>query len=311
MQKNNIIIIAGPTGVGKTKLSINLAKKLNTEIISSDSMQIYKYMNIGTDKISDNNKEGIKHHLIDFVDPRDEYTVADFSRDATNIFETLFKKNKIPIIVGGTGLYINSLIYEMDFGNAKKNERSRQKYNNILNNYGKDVIYDIYLKKIEGKDNIEKIHPNNLKRIIRFLEISEVNNAHNSFTHINFKNGYNSNLFVLNRNRQKLYENINNRVDEMIEEGLIDEVKTLREKNILKRKTQAAEAIGYREMIQYLDGKINLEESIRLIKGNSRRYAKKQLTWFRRYDFAKWIDLESLNVDEVSDIIIKSSRNEQ
>lgn len=297
--KNTIIIIAGPTGVGKTKTSIELAKKLNTEIISCDSMQIYKYMDIGTDKILENEKEGIIHHQIDFIDPRNEYTVSDYAHKTSIIIKSLLSKNSIPIIVGGTGLYINSLIYEMDFGKVNKNNFIREKYINILQKEGKDALYKIYLQRIDKNKVNEKIHPNNLKRLIRFLEISEVNEDNNTFTQIKKKTAYSVKLFVLNRNREKLYQNINNRVDDMIKNGLISEVKELRRRNILLRGTQASEAIGYKEIIQYLDGKTNIEEAIRLIKRNSRRYAKRQLTWFRRYNFAEWIDIDNLNIEQI------------
>ena len=209
-----IIIICGPTAVGKTSVSIKLAHKLNTEIISSDSMQIYKRMDIGTAKIKNKEMQGIKHHMIDIVEPYQDFSVSDYSNEALKIIDSLFTNNKTPIIVGGTGLYINSLVYKMDFNSSKKNLDIRTKYKNIYEDKGVDFLYNILISK--NHKIAYTIEKNNVKRVIRALEILDNNDEIKSFEEANIFQDYNVNMYVLKMNREILYNNINNRVDKMI-----------------------------------------------------------------------------------------------
>lgn len=295
-----IIIICGPTAVGKTSVSIKLAHKLNTEIISSDSMQIYKRMDIGTAKIKNKEMQGIKHHMIDIVEPYQDFSVSDYSNEALKIIDSLFTNNKTPIIVGGTGLYINSLVYKMDFNSSKKNLDIRTKYKNIYEDKGVDFLYNILISK--NHKIAYTIEKNNVKRVIRALEILDNNDEIKSFEEANIFQDYNVNMYVLKMNREILYNNINNRVDKMINDGLIEEVEGLI-KDGLTLEHQSMKAIGYRQILSYLNGDIKKEEAIEQIKRDSRRYAKRQYTWFKRYDFSKWIDVENKDIDNIVDML--------
>ena len=295
-----IIIICGPTAVGKTSVSIKLAHKLNTEIISSDSMQIYKRMDIGTAKIKNKEMQGIKHHMIDIVEPYQDFSVSDYSNEALKIIDSLFTNNKTPIIVGGTGLYINSLVYKMDFNSSKKNLDIRTKYKNIYEDKGVDFLYNILISK--NNKIAYTIEKNNVKRVIRALEILDNNDEIKSFEEANIFQDYNVNMYVLKMNREILYNNINNRVDKMINDGLIEEVEGLI-KDGLTLEHQSMKAIGYRQILSYLNGDIKKEEAIEQIKRDSRRYAKRQYTWFKRYDFSKWIDVENKDIDTIVDML--------
>lgn len=295
-----IIIICGPTAVGKTSVSIKLAHKLNTEIISSDSMQIYKRMDIGTAKIKNKEMQGIKHHMIDIVEPYQDFSVSDYSNEALKIIDSLFTNNKTPIIVGGTGLYINSLVYKMDFNSSKKNLDIRTKYKNIYEDKGVDFLYNILISK--NHKIAYTIEKNNVKRVIRALEILDNNDEIKSFEEANIFQDYNVNMYVLKMNREILYNNINNRVDKMINDGLIEEVEGLI-KDGLTLEHQSMKAIGYRQILSYLNGDIKKEEAIEQIKRDSRRYAKRQYTWFKRYDFSKWIDVENKDIDTIVDML--------
>ena len=295
-----IIIICGPTAVGKTSVSIKLAHKLNTEIISSDSMQIYKRMDIGTAKIKNKEMQGIKHHMIDIVEPYQDFSVSDYSNEALKLIDSLFTNNKTPIIVGGTGLYINSLVYKMDFNSSKKNLDIRTKYKNIYEDKGVDFLYNILISK--NHKIAYTIEKNNVKRVIRALEILDNNDEIKSFEEANIFQDYNVNMYVLKMNREILYNNINNRVDKMINDGLIEEVEGLI-KDGLTLEHQSMKAIGYRQILSYLNGDIKKEEAIEQIKRDSRRYAKRQYTWFKRYDFSKWIDVENKDIDTIVDML--------
>ena len=297
-----IIIICGPTAVGKTATSVKLAQKLNTQIISSDSMQIYKDMNVGTAKVTTDEMQGIKHHMIDIVDPSKDFSVSDYCNKSLEIIHNLFEENKIPIIAGGTGLYINSLVYKMHFNNVWHNKCIREKYKKVYNEKGADYLYEILKSRNEKIANT--LDKNNVKRVIRALEILDTSEDMKSFDNVKVMQDYKVNMYVLKLNRDILYDRINKRVDIMIKNSLIEEVKALMEKGLTKD-TQSMKAIGYRQVISYLENEISKEEMIELIKRDSRRYAKKQYTWFRRYDFAKWIDVENKTIDEVSNIIIE------
>ncbi|EHL16134.1 tRNA delta(2)-isopentenylpyrophosphate transferase [Peptoanaerobacter stomatis] len=298
---NKIIIICGPTAVGKTATSIKLAQKLNTEIISADSMQIYKSMDIGTAKVTSDEMSGIKHHMIDIAKPNENFSVSDFYNRSSKIIDRLFSEKKIPIIAGGTGLYINSLIYKMDFNKTSFDENIRDKYWKMYYEYGSDYLYELLLNK--DKNMAQSIEKNNVKRVIRALEIFENNDAMRVFSKVDEFQDYKTYMYVLKLDRSILYERINKRVDMMIENGLIEEVKTLL-KNGTDSDAQSMKAIGYRQIISYLQGEIDENTAIELIKRDSRRYAKRQYTWFRRYDFAKWIDVELKNIDEIAEYIM-------
>lgn len=284
----NLIIITGPTGIGKTELSLELAKKYKGEIISCDSMQIYKKLNIGTAKI-DLTETSIPHYMIDIVEPSDNFTVADFKNSAKKIIKDINNRDRLPFLVGGTGLYINSLVYNLDFTETEPDYEYREKLINLLEKEGSEFLY----KKLKKNDKsmAEKIHQNNGQRIIRALEILKSGNKKGD----NFReknNSYNLIYLGLNMDRTKLYEKINQRVDKMVDLGLVDEVKNLLDEG-LDKNSQSLKAIGYKEVISYLDGEIDFDEMVDLIKKNSRHYAKRQLTWFRRDDRIKWFDRES------------------
>lgn len=284
----NLVIITGPTGIGKTELSLDLAKKYKGEIISSDSMQIYKKLNIGTAKI-DLDKISIPHHMIDIIEPSDNFTVADFKNEAKKIITDINNRGGLAFLVGGTGLYINSLVYNLDFTETEPDYDYRKELRDILDKKGSEFLYE---KLLELDENVaEKIHKNNGQRIIRALEILKHGNKKGDNFHEE-NNDYNLIYIGLNMDRAKLYEKINQRVDKMIELGLVDEVKNLLVEG-LDKNSQSLKAIGYKEVIAYLDGEIDFDEMVDLIKKNSRHYAKRQLTWFRRDDRIKWFDRES------------------
>lgn len=299
------IILTGPTASGKTSLSIELAKILNSEILSADSMQIYKEMNIGTDKISKIEMQGIKHHLIDIVYPNEEYTVDDYKNDASFLIHKLNAENKMPIVVGGTGLYLDSLIYDLNFSIAPPNPDLRQYYEDLANSRGNAFIHNL-LSRVDPK-TASKYHPNQMQRMVRALEVYDYTGKPMSSFDTNRK--YMENIsfkyLVLNRPREVLYEKINQRVEEMFEDGLVREIERLLNSGyspLLK----SMQAIGYKEILSAFAGEISLEEAKELIKRNSRRYAKRQLTWFRREKSAVYIDIEKKDTDE--DIISRCLR---
>ncbi|MEF3318355.1 tRNA (adenosine(37)-N6)-dimethylallyltransferase MiaA [Peptoniphilus grossensis] len=284
----NLVIITGPTGIGKTELSLELAKKYKGEIISSDSMQIYKKLNIGTAKI-DLNKTSIPHHMIDIIEPSDNFTVADFKNSTKKIITDINNRGGLPFLVGGTGLYINSLVYNLDFTETEPDYEYRDELREILEEEGSEFLYEKL--QDQDRDMAEKIHKNNGQRIIRALEILKSGNKKGD----NFREenkDYNLIYIGLNMDRAKLYEKINQRVDKMIDLGLVDEVKNLLDEG-LDKNSQSLKAIGYKEVISYLDSEIDFAEMVDLIKKNSRHYAKRQLTWFRRDKRIKWFDRES------------------
>ena len=256
---NKIIIICGPTAVGKTATSIKLAQKLDTEIISADSMQIYKSMDIGTAKVTSDEMSGIKHHMIDIAKPNENFSVSDFYNRSSKIIDRLFFEKKIPIIAGGTGLYINSLIYKMDFNKTSFDENIRDKYWKMYYEYGSDYLYELLLNK--DKNMAQSIEKNNVKRVIRALEIFENNDAMRVFSKVDEFQDYKTYMYVLKLDRSILYERINKRVDMMIENGLIEEVKTLL-KNGTDSDAQSMKAIGYRQIISYLQGEIDENTAI-------------------------------------------------
>ncbi|GAA0124848.1 tRNA (adenosine(37)-N6)-dimethylallyltransferase MiaA [Clostridium senegalense] len=294
----NLLIIAGPTAVGKTEISIKLAKEINGEIISCDSMQIYKDMDIGSAKISKDEMDGVRHYLIDIIEPNEEFSVAAFKENAENIIEDIYKREKVPMVVGGTGLYINSLIFNYSFGDTSKDEEYRKELEKVANEKGKDYVHNM-LKDIDV-ESYKKLYPNDLKRVIRALEVYKVTgktmSKYLSEQKI-YDIPYNVHYYVLNMNRENLYERINKRVDIMMEKGLLNEVKELKDKGYTKD-MQSMKGIGYKELLLYLDGEISLECAVDMIKQFSRNYAKRQLTWFRKDKRVVWIDKDNFTNDE-------------
>lgn len=294
--KDNLLILMGPTAIGKTSLSIDLAKNLNGEIISSDSMQIYKYMNIGTAKVTELEMDGIPHHLVDFINPNEEYTVSNYQKDAEILIRNINNEGKFPIVVGGTGLYINSLVYELNFARVPPNESLRKKYDDLAEKYGNKYLHN-KLMAIDIESS-SKIEVGDRKRIIRALEIYDITGKTMSEYNKNFRretDKYNLTMVCLNMDRSKLYDRINQRVDIMIKEGLIEEVQHILNMGYSKDLI-ALQGIGYKEVIEFLEGKVTMDTAIDKIKQGSRNYAKRQLTWFRRDKRIQWV-----NVDEFED----------
>lgn len=300
---NKILVLAGPTAVGKTALSIELAKKLNGEIISTDSMQIYKYMDIGSAKITTEEMDGVKHHMIDVTTPEKPFSVVDFKTMAQPIIDELLSNNKLPILTGGTGLYINALTCNMNFTDATNDEAYRLELEELAKEHGDIYIHNM-LKDIDPI-SYESIHPNNRKRVIRALEVYKVTNK--PFSSFNagedfYKSKYDVHYYVLNMDREKLYQRINKRVDIMFEKGLLDECIKLKE-NGYNSFMQAMQGIGYKEVLMYLENSISLEEATEMIKQGSRNYAKRQLTWFRKDPRAIFLNKDELSDEEVINII--------
>lgn len=284
--KNKVIIVCGPTASGKTSLSINLAKRLNAEIVSCDSMQIYKEMNIGTAKPDMVERDGVKHHMMDVISVCDEYNVSKFVADAQKYIDSILKNNKNVIIVGGTGLYVDSLINNVNFFEFENDEDYRQQLTKIAEKEGGQALLEM-LKSFDP-ESASRLHSNDVKRIIRALEVYKVTGKTQTQLHIeSARNRKYEPLYVaLNySDRQKLYDRINLRVDLMVENGLIDEAKSL--KNLKLSKTARA-AIGYSDMFEYLEGEISLQQAVDNIKQKSRNYAKRQITWFKRNPETKW-----------------------
>ena len=293
------IIILGPTASGKTSISIKLAKLLNTEIINADSMQIYKNLNIGTAKPSKSEQDGIKHNLLDFVEPNKEFSVEQYRELALPIIKNLINNKKVPIIVGGTGFYIESLLNNYSYGKSTKSIEIREKYNKLALDYGNEYVYNI-LKKIDPV-SAEKIHSNDLKRVIRAIEIFDttgIKKSEISTMQTNSKSPLNPLIIALNWNRDELYERINKRVNIMLENGLINEVKDLLKLGI-NSNNQCMQGIGYKEIVLYLENKLSLTEATELIKQSTRRYAKRQITWFKRIQNAVGFNLSLSSQEDV------------
>lgn len=278
-----VIVIFGPTGIGKSKTAVNLAKELNGEIISCDSMQIYKGLDVGTAKISCDEMDGIKHHLIDIIEPSDQFSVGDYVVLAREKIKDIISRKKVPIIVGGTGLYINALKNNFDFGNAGKSDEIRKKYEIVLKEKGKDFLYNLLKEK--NPSRAEKIEKNDTKRVIRALEIEEnkkeiVNEKEDNYQYI---------IFGLSAEREKIYDNINKRTEKMFNDGLIEEVKKLMDSGV-KKDAQSMQGIGYKEVISGLENGNSIDEIKELIKRKTRNYAKRQLTFMRGMKDLIWVD---------------------
>ena len=288
MDKPKVIVICGPTASGKTSLSISLAKKINGEIVSCDSMQIYKEMDIGSAKPTVEEMQEIKHYLVDFVSPEKRYSVSEYKEDASKAIEEIINKGKTPIIVGGTGLYLNSLIYNIQYNEMEVDLNYRRELEKEAEEYGLEVLYN-RAKEIDP-EAMEKVSANDKKRITRVLEI--YNATGRNKTELEKKSRkevpYNYLIFGINMERSILYDRINKRVDIMLEQGLIEEVKNLINK--YSNMPTAMQGLGYKEVKEFLDGNISKEEMIEKIKMETRRYAKRQITWFKRIENIIWLD---------------------
>ncbi len=294
---DKLIVLTGPTAVGKTELSIKLANKINGEIISADSIQVYKNLDIGSAKITIEEMQNVKHYLVDVLNPTEDFNIYIFKEMAKKAIKEIQAKGKIPIIVGGTGFYIQSVIYDTSFS-KEDNSIIREELEQIARIKGNEFLHN-ELKKID-KVSAEKIHPNNVKRIIRAIEYYKLNNRpisqHNEEESIK-EAVFNTKYFVLNDKRELLYDRIDRRVDKMIELGLVDEVKSLMDSG-LDSTYNSMQGIGYKEIIEYLDGKCTLDEAINNIKKNTRHFAKRQLTWFRREQNVNWIEKYQYDYDD-------------
>ncbi len=297
---NNVIVILGPTASGKTKLSIELAKDIHGEIVSADSMQVYKYMDVGTAKPDEEEKQGIKHYLIDEITPDREFSVAGFQQLAIKYIDDIINRGKVPIVSGGTGLYIDSLIYNIGFGDTICDWELREKLKNEALEKGNEYLHN-KLKEIDP-EAAEKIHMNNVKRVIRAIEVYTYTqkpiSMHQEESRKN-PSKYSFMIFGLRMDREKLYERINQRVDLMMEKGLVQEVKKLIEMGYDKS-IIAMQGIGYKEILSYLRGEITLDEAVYVLKRDTRHYAKRQLTWFNRMKDVSWIDIDqNSNLNEI------------
>lgn len=297
MKKKPLIILTGPTAVGKTKASIGLAKAVDGEIISADSMQVYRHMDIGSAKIKPEEMEGIPHHLIDVLEPDDEFHVVKFQQLAKKAMREIWERGHIPIVTGGTGFYIQALLYDIDFDENEKEDACRKELEAYAKEHGAEALHE----KLAFVDpaSAEMIHPNNIKRVIRALEFYEQTgkriSEHNE-TQRQRESPYAFAYFVLTDDRAHLYERINRRVDQMIEEGLVNEVQALKDKGYTKQLV-SMQGLGYKEILDYLDGNCTLEEAIYTIKRDTRHFAKRQLTWFKRERDVIWINKQSFGYE--------------
>lgn len=304
MKKKPLVVLTGPTAVGKTKASIGLAKVIGGEIISADSMQVYEYMNIGSAKIRPEEMQGVPHYLIDDLKPWDEFHVVRFQQMAKNAMEQIYANGHIPIVVGGTGFYIQALLYDIDFTGTAQDDTYRAELENLVKEKGAAYLHNM-LRKVDPK-SAEDIHANNVKRVIRALEYyrqtGQKMSEHNEEERRK-ESPYEFVYFVLNAPREQLYARIDRRVDQMIEEGLVDEVKHLKELGCTKEMV-SMQGLGYKEILAYLDGEYDLSTAVYTIKRDTRHFAKRQLTWFRRERQVTWIQKEVYDYDE--DRILKA-----
>ena len=293
-----LVVLTGPTAVGKTELSIRLAKAINGEIISADSVQIYKKLDIGSAKITTEEMDNVKHYLVDELEPDEEFNVYRFKEMALSAIEKIYAKGKIPIIVGGTGFYIQSVLYDIDFENESSDSIYREKLENEAKEFGNEYLHN-KLKKVD-ESSAKQIHPNNVKRVIRALEFYYENgypiSVHNKEQRENVS-PYNFSYIVLNDDRKLLYDRINKRVDIMVDKGLFSEVKGLLDEGY-SRELTSMQGIGYKEVCAYYFGELSKKGAIELIKKNTRHFAKRQLTWFRREKSTDFINYDKLDHDK-------------
>ena len=291
-----IIAVCGPTAVGKTKYAIEAAKAFGGEVVSCDSMQLYKYMDIGSAKPTAEELAQVPHHLVDVIDPADAFSVAEYQKLAREAIEDIFDRGKVPIIAGGTGLYLNSILYDMDFSNAKQDENLRLQLEKEAEEFGPEYLHN-KLRELDS-EAASRIHPNNIKKVVRAIEGALSGDNIKDFKECNTKvKDFERILIGLTRDREELYDRINLRVDLLVEQGLFDEVKGLLDKGLTESDI-SMKGIGYKEIIGYFNGKYTEEEAIDLIKKNTRHLAKRQITWFKRYEDINWIDISQYQNDE-------------
>ncbi len=297
--KRPIVILTGPTAVGKTALSVELAKQINGAVISADSMQVYKYMDIGSAKITPEEKQGIPHYLVDEFLPEEEFHVVKFQEYAKRYLEEIYRNGQIPIVVGGTGFYIQALLYDIDFSKQECNNAYRTSLEKLAKEKGSEYLHAMLRQKDEKA--AEAIHPNNIKRVIRALEFYEESGGkciseHNEKERAK-ESPYNFAYFVLNDLREQVYKRIDRRVDIMLEQGLLEEVKKLQDMGYTKDMV-SMQGLGYKEILRYLEGEITLEEAIYILKRDTRHFAKRQLTWFKRERDVIWVNKNEFSYEE-------------
>lgn len=299
-KKKPLIILTGPTAVGKTALSVKLAKVINGSIISADSMQVYRGMDIGSAKVTKEEMGGIKHYLIDVLEPDEEFHVVRFQQMAKEAMAEIYQEGKIPILTGGTGFYIQSVLYDIDFTSQQEDIAYRERLEQLAKEQGNEALHAM-LQEVDPV-SAEKIHANNVKRVIRALEFYEKTgmpiSEHNEKEAAK-ESPYTFCYFVLNDDRQRLYDRIELRIDQMLEQGLVDEVRKLKEKGYHKEMV-SMQGLGYKEILAWLDGEISYEEAVYILKRDTRHFAKRQLTWFRREKDVIWVDKDKFNYDDDS-----------
>lgn len=304
-EKRSVVVVAGPTAVGKTEYALRIAERLDGEIISADSMQLYRYLDIGSAKPTPEERARVQHYLVDEIDPREPFSAALYQKRAREAINQVFAKGKLPVISGGTGLYVNSLICEMDFSGSAGNEEFRAELYQMAESQGREAVHRLLAEK--DPQAAARIHPNNLKKVVRAIEVAEERGAAGaapgaggipdfSMAAAPVKE-YGCVLIGLERDREELYDRINRRVDALLSQGLVDEVKRLMEMGLTEENI-SMKGIGYKELIGCLAGEYDLTEAIRLIKRNTRHYAKRQMTWFRRYKDMKWFYLTGAEPEE-------------
>lgn len=307
--KKPLIILTGPTAVGKTELSIELARAVDGEIISADSMQVYKHMDIGSAKITERDMQGVRHYLIDELEPWEEFNVVRFKQYADKYIKEIYKKGKIPILTGGTGFYIQAVLYDIDFTETKEDTSYREELESLAAEYGPKYLHDL-LKEVD-QESAKQIHYNNIKRVIRALEYNKQTGLkisdHNREEREK-ESPYDFKYFVLNDDRKLLYERIDKRIDIMLEKGLVDEVKKLKAMGCTKDMV-SMQGLGYKEILSYLDGDISLDEAVYILKRDTRHFAKRQLTWFRRERSVIWVNKNEFGSDKglILDFIKKNA----
>ena len=296
--KKPLIVLTGPTAVGKTSLSIALARAVEGEIISADSMQVYKHMDIGSAKIKKEEMEGIPHYLIDVLEPDEEFHVVRFQEMAKEAMKEIYSKGKIPILTGGTGFYIQAVVKDIDFSQDTEKSSVRERLENLAQEKGGEYLHELLAQR--DPESAEKIHPNNIKRVIRALEYYELTGEKISLH--NEREGekvspYNTAYFVLNDHRERLYEKIDRRVDQMLDEGLVEEVRRLAQMGYT-RDMVSMHGLGYKEILAYLEGEYSLEEAVYVLKRDTRHFAKRQLTWFRSEKDVIWVNKPDFDYDD-------------
>lgn len=311
-EKKPLIVLTGPTAVGKTALSIQLARRIGGEIISADSMQVYRHMDIGTAKIRLEEMDGVPHHLIDILEPTEDFNVVRFQALARAAAEDIYSRGKIPIMAGGTGFYIQALLNDIDFTQIDENTQFREEMERLAAEQGAEVLHE-RLRAVDP-ESAEAIHANNVKRVIRALEYYEQTgekiSAHNEAERAK-TSPYHFFYYVLNTDRTVLYERIEKRIDEMMEEGLVEEVRQLQAMGC-RRDSVAMQGLGYKEILDYLDGACTLEDAIYKIKRDTRHFAKRQITWFKREKHVTWINKKDYNYDEdkILEVMLESIKKD-